>query len=54
VGDPTLQSHRGVFERIAETLDDTDVVRDVEKVTLISGMRFGRSVLEGSIRTCSV
>src|ERR1700730_7988783 len=31
VGDPTLRSHRSVFERIAKTLDDTDVVRDVEK-----------------------
>ena len=34
MGDPTLRSHRSVFERIAKTLDDTDVVRDVEKLTL--------------------
>jgi hypothetical protein len=26
----------------------------VEKVTSISRMRFGKSVLEGSIRSCSV
>ena len=36
MGDPTLRSHMSVFARIAKTLDEADVVRDVDKSRLPS------------------